>query len=161
LTLSFLTAEEVARTPGWPALMQGLVRSRRSVRLLPGAQGPAQELWLAAEQRATFESLYPQSQMQPREAGLSSEPVSPEGALAGIVRGRLGAAGPITAAALGAPLGIGASTLQAALAGLEREGSVLRGRFSEGADEEWCERHLLARIHRYTVKRLRAEIAPV
>ncbi|MFI4888753.1 MAG: ATP-dependent DNA helicase, partial [Burkholderiales bacterium] len=26
---------------------------------------------------------------------------------------------------------------------------------------EWCERHLLARIHRYTVKRLRREIEPV
>jgi ATP-dependent Lhr-like helicase len=39
---------------------------------------------------------------------------------------------------------------------------VLRGRFSPGATEEqWCERHLLARIHRYTVKRLRREIEPV
>ncbi len=27
--------------------------------------------------------------------------------------------------------------------------------------DEWCERRLLARIHRYTVKRLRAEIEPV
>jgi len=27
--------------------------------------------------------------------------------------------------------------------------------------EEWCERHLLARIHRYTVRRLRREIEPV
>src|SRR4029453_3717215 len=27
--------------------------------------------------------------------------------------------------------------------------------------EEWCERRLLARIHGYTVKRLRAEIEPV
>jgi ATP-dependent Lhr-like helicase len=27
--------------------------------------------------------------------------------------------------------------------------------------EEWCERRLLARIHRYTVKRLRAEIQPI
>ena len=38
----------------------------------------------------------------------------------------------------------------------------MRGRFTPGAnDEEWCERRLLARIHRYTVKRLRAEIEPV
>ncbi len=39
----------------------------------------------------------------------------------------------------------------------------MRGRFSASADaeEEWCERRLLARIHRYTVKRLRAEIEPV
>jgi ATP-dependent Lhr-like helicase len=45
---------------------------------------------------------------------------------------------------------------------LEREGYVLRGRFTPGtAAIEWCERHLLARIHRYTVKRLRREIEPV
>ena len=38
----------------------------------------------------------------------------------------------------------------------------MRGRFTPGAaDEEWCERRLLARIHRYTLKRLRAEIEPV
>jgi len=42
---------------------------------------------------------------------------------------------------------------------LEREGAVLRGRF-EGRDG-WCERRLLARIHRYTLERLRAEIEPV
>ena len=38
----------------------------------------------------------------------------------------------------------------------------MRGRFTANADEpEWCERRLLARINRYTVKRLRAEIEPV
>ena len=50
----------------------------------------------------------------------------------------------------------------AALAALEAEGFAMRGRFTPGsAGEEWCERRLLARIHRYTVKRLRAEIEPV
>lgn len=42
---------------------------------------------------------------------------------------------------------------------LEREGVVLRGRF-EGRDG-WCHRRLLARIHRYTLDRLRREIEPV
>jgi ATP-dependent Lhr-like helicase len=38
----------------------------------------------------------------------------------------------------------------------------MRGRFRPDArEEEWCERRLLARIHRYTLKRLRAEIEPV
>jgi ATP-dependent Lhr-like helicase len=41
----------------------------------------------------------------------------------------------------------------------------MRGRFAaaarEGGEEEWCERHLLARIHRYTVGKLRREIEPV
>ena len=42
---------------------------------------------------------------------------------------------------------------------LEREGAVLRGRF-EGKPG-WCSRRLLARIHRYTLDRLRKEIEPV
>ena len=72
-----------------------------------------------------------------------------------LTRARLGGFGPRTAGQLAADLGIGLADQQYALAALEREGYVLRGRFSPGATEEWCERHLLARIHRYTVKRLR------
>src|SRR5262249_34669997 len=49
-----------------------------------------------------------------------------------------------------------------ALATLENEGVVLRGRFSGAGDElEWCERRLLARIHRLTLEGLRRQIAPV
>ncbi len=48
-----------------------------------------------------------------------------------------------------------------ALLGLEAEGLILRGRFTPGARQlEWCDRTLLARIHRYTINRLRAEIEP-
>jgi ATP-dependent Lhr-like helicase len=42
---------------------------------------------------------------------------------------------------------------------LEREGTVMRMRL-EGR-ETWCHRRLLARIHRYTLDRLRKEIEPV
>ena len=45
---------------------------------------------------------------------------------------------------------------------LESEGRILRGRFTPGTQQlEWCDRRLLARIHRYTLSRLRAEIEPV
>jgi ATP-dependent Lhr-like helicase len=41
----------------------------------------------------------------------------------------------------------------------------MRGNFESASDQslqpQWCDRRLLARIHRYTVKRLRAEIEPV
>jgi ATP-dependent helicase Lhr and Lhr-like helicase len=58
---------------------------------------------------------------------------------------------------------LAASDVAAALAALESEGFARRGHFTPGAEaEEWCERRLLARIDRYTVKRLRAErIEPV
>src|SRR5690606_38079121 len=44
-------------------------------------------------------------------------------------------------------------------------GFAMRGRYRAelpaGEIEEWCERRLLARIHRYTLRRLRSEIEPV
>ena len=87
-----------------------------------------------------------------------------EAALRELLRSRLGALGPVTAAALAAPLGVAAGEMEAALVALQAEGFVLQGRFSAEAGPdaaEWCERHLLARIHRYTLGRLRREIEPV
>jgi len=78
-----------------------------------------------------------------------------------ILRGRLEGLGPTTAHALAEPLGLGSEDIAAGLAVLEAEGFALRGRFTRSVAEEWCERRLLARIHRYTVGRLRAEIQPV
>jgi ATP-dependent Lhr-like helicase len=46
------------------------------------------------------------------------------------------------------------------LLALEGQGRVLRGRFSSN-ELQWCDRRLLARIHRYTLGKLRAEIEPV
>jgi ATP-dependent Lhr-like helicase len=57
-------------------------------------------------------------------------------------------------------LGPVASPEDALLLALEGQGRILRGRFSSG-NLEWCDRRLLARIHRYTLNRLRAEIEPV
>jgi ATP-dependent Lhr-like helicase len=50
-----------------------------------------------------------------------------------------------------------------ALAALQAEGFAMRGRFTSSTpgEDEWSERRLLARVHRYTVKRLRAEIQPI
>jgi ATP-dependent Lhr-like helicase len=63
-----------------------------------------------------------------------------------LLRGRLEALGPIY-------------DTDPMLLELEREGVVLRARFD--GKEGWCDRRLLARIHRYTLDRLRREIEPV
>ena len=87
---------------------------------------------------------------------------SPDEALTEVLRGRLEGLGPVTPGALAAPLGLEPDEISAALLALEAEGFVLRGRFSPGTNvDEWCDRRLLARIHHYTVRRLRAEIEPV
>jgi ATP-dependent Lhr-like helicase len=58
-------------------------------------------------------------------------------------------------------MGLPPEDIEAAMLALEREGAVLRGRFSGGSQIEWCDRRLLARIHRVTLDRLRREIEPV
>jgi ATP-dependent helicase Lhr and Lhr-like helicase len=79
------------------------------------------------------------------------------------VRGHLGRLGPSTPAELAARTGLAETAMPAPLARLEAEGFLLRGRFdpARGGVEEFCERRLLARIHRYTTDRLRREIEPV
>jgi ATP-dependent Lhr-like helicase len=122
-------------------------------------------LWIAAERISQFRALWGGADIEPPitpPQSCSTRTWSREDALIEILRGRLEGLGPVTEAALAAPLGIAPREISAALAALETEGFAMRGRFTPGADtEEWCERRLLARIHRYTVNRLRAEIQPV
>ena len=92
-------------------------------------------------------------------------------AIVELVRGRLTLTGPATAARLAGELEIPSAEADAALLALEAEGVVLRGNFESTRpaptpdplrpEVQWCDRALLARIHRYTLNRLRAEIEPV
>jgi ATP-dependent Lhr-like helicase len=73
-----------------------------------------------------------------------------------IIASRMEVLGPVTEMELGIP------EANSILLNLEGQGRLLRGRFTPNATElEWCDRRLLARIHRYTLNRLRAEIEPV
>ena len=86
---------------------------------------------------------------------------SREQALVEIVRGRLEGLGPTTAVNLAESIAVPVGDVDIALLALEAEGFVMRGSFTPTGGTEWCERRLLARITRYTVKRLRQEIEPV
>src|SRR5437762_7791672 len=78
-----------------------------------------------------------------------------------LVRGRMEVCGPTTVMELADTLVLHQPDIDAALLALEAEGFVLRGKFHrEAAEQEWCDRRLLARIHRLTIDRLRAEIQP-
>src|SRR6478609_4808263 len=69
--------------------------------------------------------------------------------------------GPIAVGSLAEGLGLKPTEVEAALAALEMQGLVLRGRFTGATELEWCDRRLLARIHRLTLEGLRRQIAPV
>ena len=63
---------------------------------------------------------------------------------------------------LSARTGLPADDVETAMLTLESQGVVLRGQFvGDAGDLQWCERRLLARIHRLTIGRLRREIEPV
>ncbi len=107
--------------------------------------------WVAAESR----------QFMPLEGNppfLSSTRDIP---LIRIVRGWVETSGPITARDLAGILGLVEEEVRNALIHLEAEGMVLRGFFSGANDEEFCDRRILARIHRATIAHLRREIEPV
>ncbi len=157
--LGFLGAEETQ--PGWNGWLAELARARRVTRL----SAPRATLWIAAERLPQFQALWPGARLDPAIAApeaYAGRDWSRDDALIEILRGRLEGLGPVTEDALAAPLGFATKDLAAGLAALQTEGFAMRGRFTPGATEdEWCERRLLARIHRYTIKRLRAEIEPV
>ncbi len=83
------------------------------------------------------------------------------GAVLAVVRGWAEVSGPFCAATLAADLDFGSTAVEAAVAALENEGALLRGSFTGGEGEEWCDRRILARIHRATIATLRREIEPV
>ncbi|HEY6457271.1 MAG TPA: DEAD/DEAH box helicase [Steroidobacteraceae bacterium] len=140
--IGYLTAPEVAANPTWSALIGGLVADRRVVQV----PHPTMPLWVASERRAQLEAAFSDGE-----------------ALAALLHSRLDGVGPVTVTAMAATLPqVGQGAVAAALIRLQTQGVVMRGHFTAGGGvEEWCERRLLARIHRYTVRSLRAEIEPV
>jgi ATP-dependent Lhr-like helicase len=153
LTFGFLTEDEAAAID--EALFTQLVKARRA--------GPVAGVWVAAERVPELLAVHPDA-----TANIAAPPSraaktwTREEALVELVRGRMQLAGPTSAAALAETLHVPDRDADAALLALEAEGAVLRGAFEQrGGIVEWCDRRLLARIHRYTLTRLRAEIEPV
>jgi len=161
LTLGFVTVEEGARS-GWERLFGTLAEARRATVLWVPEGGS--RLWVAAERLVQLRAMLPTAELEPEIAAPErfAREWTPEAAAVEVVRGRLEGVGPTTAVQLAVSAGLKPSRMEAALAALEAEGFVFRGRFTPGGEgEEWCERRLLARIHRYTLDRLRREIEPV
>jgi ATP-dependent helicase Lhr and Lhr-like helicase len=117
-------------------------------------------LWVAAERLRELRAVLPDAAVHGQAPLLGAE-VDRDTALRELIRSRLELQGPVTAAALAAPLGITLPEVETALYALEAQGYVMRGDFSGAGASEWCERRRLARIHRYTRERKRAGFEPV
>lgn len=159
--LGCIAETEAATQSQWLDWLAELARGGRATRLQVAHD---RALWVALERLAWLHVIYPQALCEPKlqpPAGYDRE-LAEEDALVELLRARLSGFGPLPVPLIARPLALPASAVALALTRLEAQGYVLRGRFTPGASEdEWCERHLLARIHRYTIKRLRREIEPV
>ncbi len=160
LDLGMLPAEAGA---AWAGHLPALLEAGRAVRAFRGGR----EHWVARERLRLVGALDPGARLEPALEPLPSDlaPAGPEEALARALRGWLPRLGPTTVADLSARLGLPPALLAEGLRLLEAEGLVLRGRFLPGAPwtpeaPHWCERGVLARIHRLTLGRLRREIEP-
>ncbi|HSC35764.1 MAG TPA: helicase-related protein, partial [Thermodesulfobacteriota bacterium] len=161
----FIAEEEGERgdaAGGWRPYFEELAKENRAAVL---ETGEGKRLWTAAERLAQMKSIHPGAMLAPPitvPERLLEGPASREEALLEIIRGRLGALGPAKAAEISESLGVAQQDVDQALLAMEGEGFVFRGNFTPGTEGlEWCERRLLARIHKYTMSKLRKEIEPV
>ena len=180
--LGFITEKEGA---AWQQYFFELQTDRRATRLCAGSADtrsamsaqreqttadkmsalPAARLWVAAERLPQLTAIFSSIALDPLIAAPESfaqTTWSFEDALVEVLRGRLEGLGPMTLESLAASSGLALKDVEGTLLKLEAEGFVIRGKFTPGTTEtEWCARRLLARIHSYTLNRLRQEIEPV
>jgi ATP-dependent Lhr-like helicase len=146
--------------PTWSFFFDELARNRRVTR----ARANGEVYWVAAERARTFCQIFPSatfdSQLPDLESGAAP---NKEDALFSLVTGWIAHSGPVTANELAAALLLPASEIEKSLLRLESSGVILRGKFTDPAshETEWCERRLLARIHRLTLGGLRKQIQSV
>ncbi len=182
MQLGLITVAEGEQN-GWQHLFAELVNDRRASVLQPAQVNNLRhtDIWIAAERLQQFRAIHQQASLAPQIDPPSiyvNESWTFEGALVEILRGRLDGLGPVTVAALAASFSLTPNQIETALIKLESEGFAMQGGFTPEragrnvgepqagmpalqAVQEWCSRRLLARIHRYTLNRLRKEIEPV
>src|SRR5579863_9730216 len=151
-----LTPEE---SGAWQTFFDQLVSQGRASR----ATTQSHAYWVAAERAKSFAAIFPDAKFETPVAEVEPAAPSRNDAIFALVTGWMQHSGPITSNQLGNALGIPANEIDKSLLRLEASGAVLRGKFTDpaSAETEWCDRRLLARIHRLTLGRLRNEIQPV
>ena len=154
----------------WLPFFERLRVSRRAAR----AQVQDVWFWVSAEKAAAFRLIYPDATFEEQLPDVGVEGPTREDALKTMITGWLAHLGPVTAAGLASFLRLSLADVDKTLLRIESSGLILRGHFTskpigqpattnrtslEGL--EWCERRLLARIHRLTLGSLRKQIEPV
>jgi ATP-dependent Lhr-like helicase len=171
---ALLTLGVLPPVPEWREFFDTLSAHRRATTLLTGEAA----FWVAAERLDLARGLYRDAVISPEIPACAGKDAratetSQEECATAVMRGWLELSGPVRASEMAAKLALSAWLAEGALLRLEGSGEILRGHFTpkdpsgttdgsdNGSEIEWCNRRLLARIHRLTLGRLRREIAPV
>lgn len=161
--LGFMTEKEMSKHPDWKKYFDELTKNGRTAKL--SVERNSIPLYIAVERLPQWKTIFQSFELMPElhlPDRLVQQSWTREQALVEIVRGRLEALGPVRSADIAESFGIVLQDIDNTLLALENEGFVFRGKFTpDTAETEWCERRLLARIHRYTLDKLRKEIEPV
>lgn len=166
LTLGIMPVEDALRDTAQADGMRDWFRTlMKAGRASVASYGDARRAWVATESVPLVLAAFPDAAFEPGRVTLwQGDAGSPtqDDAERILVRSRAECIGPFTASEMAKFLGMREGAVAIALAHLEGTGNILRGRFTPGGTEdEFCDRRILARIHRDTIGRLRAEIEPV
>src|SRR6202521_1891452 len=152
----------------WEAYFQQLIGQGRVTNTFSNGR----QYWVAAERAQMFSLLFPDASFDRAIVEIESAVPSRDDAVLTMVTGWMTHLGPATSGQLGSLLGLPSAEIDGALLRMEASGAILRGKFTDQATRagapaphepeiEWCERRLLARIHRLTVATLRKQIEPI
>jgi len=143
----------------WTPYFEQLIAERRAAR----AQCNGATYWVAAERADAFNQIFPSAIFDTPLPKLLAAETSQADAQLAMVTGWMAHCGPVSAIRLAGVVGIPIPDVDKALLRLETSGVVLRGKFTDPASDEteWCERRLLARIHRLTLGQLRKQVESV
>ena len=143
----------------WAEYFAALVKQGRAAKALVDGR----TYWVAAEKANSFRQIFPDVRYSPTMLNIEKSPLERAQAITNMVRGWMLHSGPVTAAMVSGRIGLAVEDVDKAFIDLEISGAILRGNFTGRSDAvtEWCERRLLARIHKLTVGTLRQQIEPV
>jgi ATP-dependent Lhr-like helicase len=172
LQLGFLTHKELCDgnsssgaagdSARWNSWFSALAEDFRACSVRTVKNGSKNHWWVASERLPEWLLLHPDSEFSPDPTSLLPEGDDFEHveALANLLRSRMSGLGAVSRSQLATDFGLDEDNMQAALLGLQNEGFAIL--MQEIASENlWCERRLLARIHRYSREQRRRAVKPV
>ena len=161
MSMAIIPADHERITSHWRIMFAGLCAKGRAAALVTTDR---KEIWFAAELLSVVTAAYASIESIKPPLAIPAhlqKNVTPEDARVFILKGYTSHIGVTTADRLANETGLTKKTIDLTLPVLESRGAVMRGHYTSRDQLEWCDRRLLARIHRLTLDGLRRQIKPV